>query len=322
MFPAVLPRPRPHILVIGYSAFDVVVSLPRDACDFPRRDSKNEVASIGLWGGGPGATAAVALARLGARVRLVTPLTDDEAGRIQRRELIAAGIDISLCPEIPDRPSAKAVIFVHPDTGERTIFSSRGDLPRLPADLWRPRWLEGVDLLYLDGHEPELGLRAAVSTRAAGLPVVMDAGNVRDGSEALVAACSDVISSRRFAPDLEGTEDVRQALEGLRARGPERVAMTFGQGGVWALDPEPVGVPAFRVRAVDTTGAGDVFHAGYAMARCLGGTFPDQLRYGAAAAALKCQALGGRGFLPSHEQVLQLLDHGSVHPLGRPFSSA
>ncbi len=321
MFPLRLPEPRPGILVIGYNALDVVVPLAPEASGFPRRDTKNEVPAISLGGGGPGATAAVALAKLGARVRLVTPLTDDEGGRIQRRELHEAGVDTHLCPVMEGHLCAKAVILVHPDTGERTIFWSRGDLPRLAAELWRPDWLEGMQLLYLDGHEPELGLRAAAAARAAGLPVVMDAGHVRAGSESLVAACTDVISSRRFAPDLVGTEDVRLALEGLRDRGPARVAMTFGQDGVWALDPDPVGVPAFMVRTVDTTGAGDVFHAGYALARCLGGTFADQLRYGAAVAALKCTALGGRGRLPTHTEVLDLLRNGPVHPLKDPFSN-
>jgi len=320
MFPATLPDPAPGILIIGYNAFDVVVPLPPEACDFPRRDTKNEVPTIKVGGGGPGATAAVALARLGARVRLVTPLTDDEAGRMQRRELLEAGVDISHCPSLVGRLSAKAVIIVHPDTGERTIFWSRGDLPRLGADLWRSPWLDGMDLLYLDGHEPDLGVRAAQAARSAGLPVVMDAGNVREGSEALVACCTDVISSRRFAPDLVGTEDVRDALEGLRRRGPERVAMTFGQDGVWALDPDPVGVPAFAVRVRDTTGAGDVFHAGYALARCLGGSFRDQLRYGAATAALKCTGLGGRGHLPCHAEVLALLDDGVTRPLPDPYA--
>lgn len=309
----------PGILVIGYNAFDVTVPLVDGGRDFPLRDTKNEVPNIQLGGGGPGATAAVALARLGASVRLVTPLTDDVAGQRQRQELEDAGVDISLSPVLEGEQSALAVILVHPGSGQRTIFWSRGSLPHLDPAVWRPRWLEGMDLLYVDGHEAALSLPAARAARNAGLPVVMDAGNVREGSAALVALCSDVISSRRFAPDLAGTEDVVAALRALRQLGPARVAMTFGEGGVWALDPEPVGVPAFRVPSVDTTGAGDVFHAGYAFARCLGGTFRENLRYGAATAALKCTALGGRGFLPTHQEVEELIARGETLPLCHPL---
>ena len=92
MFPATLPDPAPGILIIGYNAFDVVVPLPPEACDFPRRDTKNEVPTIKVGGGGPGATAAVALARLGASVTVVAR---NEAGLSEVLERLS---------EISDRP--------------------------------------------------------------------------------------------------------------------------------------------------------------------------------------------------------------------------
>ena len=160
----------PHILVIGYNAFDVVVAVS----ELPQPDAKQAVSRILFGGGGPGATAAVALARLGARVRLVTVLTDDLPGRLQRGELQQAGVDLSLCPDAPGHESPKAVILVDPDRQERTIFWSRGDLPALDADLVAPDWLAGVDLLYCDGHECAAAARLAGLARQRNLPVVMD----------------------------------------------------------------------------------------------------------------------------------------------------
>ncbi len=81
----------PKILVIGYNAFDITVPFDQ----YPKLDSKTEVDFIRLSGGGPGATAAVAMARLGASIDLVTPLTDDVGGMIQKEELLQAGVDIS-----------------------------------------------------------------------------------------------------------------------------------------------------------------------------------------------------------------------------------
>jgi sulfofructose kinase len=89
--------------------------------------------------------------------------------------------------------------------------------------------------------------------------------------------------------------------------------MTFGADGVLALDSAGLfAVPAFVVDAVDTTGAGDVFHAGYAFARVSGRGFAASLRYGAAAAALKCRSWGGRGGLPSPAAVEELLAGGET----------
>ncbi len=305
----------PRILVIGYNAFDITVPVDR----FPVPDSKAEVPFVKLGGGGPGATAAVAMSRLGAKVQLVTPLTQDAGGLIQRDELMAAGVDLTGSVVFPEYACAKAVILVQPATGERTIFWSRGDLPLLDAASWESQWLDGVDLLYLDGHEPDLSMVAAREARARGVPVVLDAGSVRSGSEELVALCTDVISSSVFALQLAGSEDPLEALTELRKRGPKNVAMTFGAEGVLALAEEPFAIPAFEVEVCDTTGAGDVFHAGYAFSLACGGQFEYNLTFGAAVAALKCAHWGGRGGLPLLADVQEILRSGQTLPLSARF---
>jgi len=309
----------PSILVVGYNAWDVSVVLAAP----PAPDTKLEVPPIRMGGGGPGATAAFALARLGARVRLLSPLTGDEAGRMQAKELEAAGVDISLCPVHADQSSAMAVILVDPASGERMILWSRGSVPCLPAPDDPETLLADTDLLYVDGHEPTASLSLAAAAAGCGIPVVMDAGSVRAGSAELVAACTDIISSRHFAPDLTGLHDPVAALRALRDLGPRRVALTAGADGVLALvDDRCVGVPAFAVATVDTTGAGDAFHGGYAFARAEGRDFVACLRFGAATAALKCRALGGRPALPSRSEVDDLLRDDIRRPLGGIVSGA
>ncbi len=301
----------PRILVVGYNAFDVIV--PVDG--YPVPDEKVAAGPIVMGGGGPAATAAVALSRLGAEVCLMTPLTDDLPGRLQRGELEEAGVDLSLCPTLVGHESPKAVSLVDEALAQRTIFWSRGDVPHLDAKLAEPRVLDGIDLLYTDGHEIELSLRLARYARERGLPVVMDAGSVRSGSHELAAVCTDVVSSRNFAPELTGCESPLEALRALRDLGPLRVAMTFGGEGVLGLqDDQPLPVAAFDVPVQDTTGAGDAFHAGYAFALAGGLGFASCLEWGCAVAGLKCRDWGGRRGLPNHSEVVRLLAAGSRVP--------
>ena len=301
-----------RILVLGYNAWDVNLSVD----GFPPLDSKVAVDDIRVGGGGPGATAAVALARLGARVRLVTRFGDDLPGEFQQCELRAAGVDISASEVVAGHRSPLAVIMVHPQTGQRTIFWSRGDLPPLPPEAAVTGWLDDADLFYTDGHENAAALVLAAEARRRGIPVVMDAGSVRPGAAELVAEVSDLISSEVFAPALTGCPAAPAALRAVRLRGPRHVAMTFGAGGVLGLvDDQVCHVPAFAVPVVDTTGAGDAFHAGYALARSAGRDFAACLEYGCAVAALKCTDYGGRRGLPDAAAVAELLATGSRLPI-------
>ena len=148
----------------------------------------------------------------------------------------------------------------------------------------------------------------------------MDAGSVREGSAALVAVVTDAISSEDFAPALTGCARPDEALRALHGLGPERVAMTFGRRGVLALIGAAIHhVPSFAVPVVDTTGAGDAFHAGYAFARATGRGFRESLTYGSAVAALKCRDWGGRRGLPEHSEVAALLQTGATVPISPEF---
>lgn len=296
----------PSLLVVGYNAWDVLAPLP---ASIPR-DAKLETPGLTMGGGGPAATAAVALARLGARVRLVTPLADDLAGRLQRLELAGAGVDLAFSPLRPGAASPLAVSLIDAD-GSRSILWCRGDLEPLAVAEIDADWLDGSDVLLCDSHEPAAASALARAARSRGIPVVLDGGSVRPGLSELVALCDDVIASATFAPALTGESDPGDALRALARRGPARVATTFGAAGCLRLvDGVVEHRPAFAVPVVDTTGAGDAFHAGYAFARGLGRDFDTCLAWGAAVAAHGCRALGGRAGLPTRAEVEALLRDG------------
>jgi len=299
------------ILVVGYSAWDVIFPL----ADTPLPDTKTEVAPIVACGGGPGATAAVAMRRLGSAVRLLTVLSDDAEGLAHRSELLSEGVDLTLTQTVPDSTTPRAIIRVDPRSGERRIYWGRGDLPRLDPAMIAPAWLDGVDLLYCDSQEALAAAVLAGEARRRGLPVVLDAGSLREGVRQLVPLCSDVIGATGFARAMTGADDQESALHILRDSGPSRVGTTFGAEGVLGLDEAGFhSIPAYPVAAVDTTGAGDAFHAGYAWALADGHGFSDCLRRGAAVAALKCRAYGGRAGLPDRREVETFLSDRSDEP--------
>jgi sugar/nucleoside kinase (ribokinase family) len=251
------------------------------------------------------------MAKLGAQVELITVLADDLPGQVQRDELSAAGIDLSHCRHAKGCTSPQAVILVDAPREERRILWSRSELPGLDPKLMDRAWLDGIDLLYLDSHEPCAGAALAEEARRRSLPIVLDAGNVREGMAELVPLCSDVISSTVFAPRLTGQSEPLAALRAISALGPAHVAMTFGKAGCLALwNNRAKHVPAFVFPVRDTTGAGDVFHAGYAFARAKGRPWLECLEFGSATAALKCRDWGGRRGLPTLAEVESLLREG------------
>ena len=302
-------------LVVGYNAWDVV--LPCDA--LPERDGKREYPVIRQGGGGPAATAAFALARLGVATRYAGIVADDVPGRLQLEELRGAGVDVSLTIAAPGARSPQAVILVDPDNGERRICWSRGDLRLLRSGEIPLSALDDADLLLCDGHEPAAALPLVREARRRGLPCVLDGGTPREGLAELAAACSDVIGARGFARGTIGIADHRDALLALRDAGAARCATTFGAAGCLGLEGDAfVRVPAFATEVVDTTGAGDAFHAGYAWGLLRGCGFAEALRCGAAVAALKCRGWGGRSGLPRADEALALLDGGAVRDVPLP----
>lgn len=296
-------------LVIGYHAWDVVLPCG----ELPPLDHKGECPGMITGGGGPAATASVALARLGVDVEYLGVFGDDAPSRMQREELVVEGVVVERCPVETGGRSPLAVAIVDPTSGCRRICWSRGSLRRLRIDEVDPGWLTGIDLLLTDSHEPLAAAVLAREARRRSIPVVLDGGTPRDGVAELMPLVSDAIGSEIFAPRLTGSEDQREALIALGKLGPGRVATTMGERGCLALERGSwLHVPAFDVPVIDTTGAGDAFHAGYAWGLLRGEDFAGALRTGAAVAGLACGGMGGRSALPSPEAVLDLLTHGQA----------
>jgi ribokinase len=270
---------------------------------FPEPDSKCELGELVVDGGGPVATALVALARWGHRCRFAGVVGDDETGGRIRDSLVAEGIDVGGLVVRKGGASQFAFILAESPTARRTILWRRptGE-PLRPDEIEWPA-VKRARVLHTDGLFPEAALAAAQAARQAGAHVVVDAGTLRDGMLELGREAHAFIASQSFARALIGAEDPRAACRQLAALGPRLVCVTLGAAGHLALaDGRWIEGAAYRVEARDTTGCGDVFHAGYVHGYLSGLTDEASLDFGAFAAACVATRLGGRAGIPTRAE--------------------
>jgi ribokinase len=171
-------------------------------------------------------------------------------------------------------------------------------------------------ILHVDSLMIEASIEAAKQARKFGMTVVMDAGTARQGSLELIKLVDVLIASESFAPTLLGEEtSLYNTLEALKGLGPSQVVITLGNNGSIGLgDQEPVRQEAFPVKAVDTTGAGDVYHGGYIYGLLQGWDIARCMRFASATAALKCTKIGAQSGIPTLEIVQKFLEKNTTVP--------
>ncbi|MHB8734334.1 MAG: carbohydrate kinase family protein [Terriglobales bacterium] len=288
------------VLGLGNSCLDHLFTLPR----YPQPGESVAVLRRESLPGGQVATAMLGCARLGLRAGMVLRTGDDDAGERQWAALRAAGVDLSLARTVPGVPSALAYIILDATTGERGVIWNTDDrLAVRPGEVSRND-VARTRAVFLDGKDEEAGLQVAAWAQAAGIPVVSDVDCERASTRALLAHITHFISNEEFVRELAGTEDLHEALRRLAALGPAVVCATCGAAGAVAFDGrEFLDSPAFTLIPVDTTGAGDAFHAGYLAALLAGTDLAHRLRVANATAAEACLRRGAQASMPSRAAV-------------------
>jgi sugar/nucleoside kinase (ribokinase family) len=285
------------VVGIGLNAVDYLVGLPR----FPVPGEKLRMTAFAREGGGQVATALVALSRWGCRCKYVGNVGDDEHGRLSSLLLSREEIDLAHVRTVPGASSQFAVILVEEGTGERTILWDRDPRIRVSQEDLPLDDIRLARALLLDGHDVPPAIAAARAARAEGVPVVLDAEKVQEGTEELLSLCDHVVAAGHFPGLLfPGTRAEDGAREILRRYGSRSSTVTLGARGAYGCDGrEEIFSPSIRVEALDTTGAGDIFHAGFLYALLEGLPFREILAFANAAAGLSCRGMGGRSAIPT-----------------------
>jgi sulfofructose kinase len=287
---------------VGLNATDTLIPL----ASYPIRGSKTEYASASIMPGGQTATTIVACQMWGLSTRYVGKLGDDDAATLHRREFARTGVDARLIT-VPNVSSPQSLILV--DGGERTVLCRRDERLLLKSSDIERDWIVNARALHVDGFETAAATTAATWARAAGVSVIADLDEIYTGVDELIDNVDYLIVSRDFPSRLTGERHLEQALRVMMRRyGCTVTAATLGEQGVLAWDGKEFhATAAYRVPVTDTTGAGDIFHAGFIYGLLQDWPLAHQLDFACAAAALNCTASGARGGIGSVQAIEYLM---------------
>ena len=275
---------------------------------YPEEDGKCELIDLHTQCGGPASTALVTLSRLGIRTSFLGSISDDPRGVEIVKGLKKEKVDSTFLKITPGYSSQFAFIAIT-ENGNRTIFWHRGSVPPLkPRDIDLSPFSR-AKILHLDGLMIEAAQEAAKQAKNMGLTIVLDAGTMRKGSQELASLVDVLISSERFAEPLIGdSASPEKSLEVLHDLGPREVIITLGaKGSIGLSDGTSNFQKAFSVDAVDTTGAGDVYHGAYIYGMLQGWDMQHCMRFASAAAAMKCRHIGAREGIPHLKEIKKFM---------------
>lgn len=287
------------VLCLGHLVLDTICYV--DA--LPTRPVKHRANAAHLGVGGNAANAAIAVARLGGRASLAARAGDDAAWSVVRARLCAEGVDLDWVRVERGRATSVSAILIDA-AGERLIVN-HGDAALDPSAAGLPRSLRPEQGAVLaDLRWPQAIPVVFALARAAGRPAVLDADSSAPFDVALLSGASHVVFAADTLRRATGCDDLGAALAAVARTCGGLVMVTDGPRGVWWRDDAGLAHrPAFPVAAVDTLGAGDVFHGAFALALTEGRPVADAARFASAAAALKCLRRGGGEAAPARTEV-------------------
>jgi ribokinase len=279
--------------------------------EFPMENTKLEITPYKIFGGGPVATALVTLSRFGVKTKFMGVISDDDAGLMIKEGLIKEGVDVLHIIEVPNKRSQTAFILVNKHNAKRTIFWSKPtaiiENIFLPLD-----FIIGSALLHLDGFMFDISMSAALIARKNQIPIMIDIGSFSEQRYEIVKISDYVVCSEIFS-NVFSDGDHEKTIKKLIGNGSKIATVTLGtRGSLTAVDNKIIHQPAYSVAAVDTTGAGDVFHGAYIYGIINKWDIVDTLKLAASSAALKCLKLGGRDGIPDIETAINFINQKNI----------
>jgi sulfofructose kinase len=297
----------PCILCTGIIVLDEVFRVD----DFPKPDGKVEAKGFFVVNGGCAANAAVAIARLGGRAALAGPLggpagTDDNGDRVLAA-LKRENVDTSACQRVDGLGTALSAIFIDA-RGDRTIVTYRDERIAAVTPDDPDAISAAADLVLADNRSAEFARPICEAARRRNVRVVLDGDKPTVADDPFFRVASHIVFSSECLLATTRCSDLAEGLKAIARHTDAFLAVSNGPNDILVFqDGSFDRVPVFPIRAVDTLGAGDALHGGFALALAEGRSEIQALRFGAAVAGIKCSRVGGSAGAPQRAEVEALL---------------
>jgi sulfofructose kinase len=300
-----------QILCTGIIVLDEVFRVE----EIPPADGKTQATGFFVVNGGCAANAAVAVARLGGVASLAGPMGgpagQDSNGDRVLTALAAEHVDCHFCQRLPGVATALSAIFLNA-RGDRSIVTYRDQrlaavVPDNPAAI-----VANADAVLADNRYPAFAEPICEAAQRRGIPVVVDGDRPTVPDDPMFRAATHVVFSSECLRETTGLADLDAGLMRVAKGTKAFLAVSNGADDILYLDGGKVRrSPVFRIKAVDTLGAGDALHGGFTLALAEGKSEAEALRFGSAVAGLKCTRLGGSAGAPTRAEVEALLQRSS-----------
>jgi sugar/nucleoside kinase (ribokinase family) len=301
----------PRVLCAGIIVLDEVFCVD----EFPQPDGKVQAKGFFAVNGGCAANAAVAIARLGGRATLAAPMggpagKDDNGDRVLAA-LCRENVDCSACLRVAGFATALSAIFINA-RGDRMIVTYRDERIAAAAPDDAESLVAAADIVLADNRYPAFVTPICAAARRRGLAVVLDGDRPTVEGDPLFRLASHIIFSPECLRETTALADLGEGLRCIARNTDAFLAVSNGPDDIVFLqDGKLCRLPAFPISAVDTLGAGDALHGGFALALAEGNGEIEAMRFGVAVAGLKCTRLGGSAGMPARGEVEALLaQHG------------
>lgn len=294
-----------EIIGIGASVHDTLMVTK----EFPNEDTKLESAETIMQGGGPCATALVAASKLGVSSAYIGTLGTDIYGSYMMDDFNKYGVGTDNIIHKDDFTSFHSFVILNSSNSSRTCIWNKGTIPELQRHEINTNSIKDSKVLHLDGHQLDAAIYAASIARENKIKVSLDAGGVYPGIERLLPLVDFLIPSEEFVLKITGETDIKNASSTLYSKyKPEIFIVTQGsEGGFLYNGRECEYYKSFKVDAIDTNGAGDVFHGAFIAGYVKGLDAKKSMQFASAVAALKCMGVGARKSIPTYDDTIKFL---------------
>ncbi len=297
----------PDLIAIGHVLMDIRIFVD----EFPKADEEAKTDKLSLGGGGSAANVAVGASRLGVKSGFIGSIGFDTFGRVLLEELEHEGVDVAHVKVDTSTSSGLTVIAIN-KKGQVIMFGYTGASDKLfPSDL-NKEYLSSSEHVHITGLSFDTALAAAEMAKKANVTVSFDPGRLMSkmGLKRLLPLLhyvDQILLNQEEAQELTSVIELEKAAKAIIKSGPKMVIIKKGPDGVFAMNhSKSFSVPAYPVKVVDTTGAGDAFSAGFITAQLEGKSLEDSVEFANATANLKITRIGARA-LPNRKAVERFL---------------